>query len=63
MLTTEPPYYMTNEKWYKHNREKWRNELTEEGKKDPEVVKSYIEDMSMYGYKFDSNYDIIDDEN
>lgn len=63
MLTTEPPYYMTNKKWYKHNREKWRIELTEEGKKDPEVVKSYIEDMSMYGYKLDSNYDIIDDEN
>lgn len=52
MMIAEIPYYMTNEKWYKHNKKLFRDELTPEA--PPEAVQSYIEFYEQlensYGY-------------
>jgi len=66
MITDEEPYYMKNEKWYKSVFDIENGDigidLTEEGKKDPEVVKSYVEYMALFGIKLDKNYNRIKDE-
>lgn len=34
---------MKNKEWYYHDKKEWKYKLTEKGKADPKVVKSYEE--------------------
>lgn len=43
IMIAEKPYFMKNKEWYYHDKKEWKYKLTEEGKKIPEVVKSYKE--------------------
>lgn len=43
IMIAEEPYFMKNKEWYYHDKKEWKYKLTEEGKKIPEVVKSYKE--------------------
>ncbi len=47
MVLIEQPYFLKNEKWYYHDEKAWKYRLTPEGKKDPEVVRSY---RNFYAY-------------
>lgn len=40
-MTTDKPYFMTNEAWYRFNEEEWKYELT--ALAPEEAIKSYEE--------------------
>jgi len=46
-MIVEEPYFLKNEKWYYHDEKAWKYRLTDEGKKDEKVVKSYEEFYSQ----------------
>lgn len=40
-MLIEEPYFLENDEWYFFDEKKWKYKLTEKGKKDENVVKSY----------------------
>lgn len=62
MILDEMPYFMENEKWFKYAENETGIDLTEEGKKDPKVVKSYVDYMALFGIYVDGNYNRIKED-